>query len=111
MFISNADGGAIRISLRGEGVEGKQENPTDDEGGASVSKIRTLVLEISDTGTGISPEDQKKIFRPFYSKGPKGTGLGLAIVHRTIERHRGSIYVKSELGKGTTFTIKLPAGG
>jgi PAS domain S-box-containing protein len=67
---------------------------------------------IEDTGTGIPPEHIQNIFDPFFStKGVgKGTGLGLAITRRIIEDHQGSIEVESLVGRGTTFTIWLPAG-
>jgi len=69
-----------------------------------------LVLELSDTGSGIHPQDLDKIFNPFFTKkGPKGTGLGLSNAKRIIvEQHFGKIQMKSELGKGTTCIIKLP---
>jgi PAS domain S-box-containing protein len=67
---------------------------------------------IRDTGTGIAPEHIERIFDPFFStKGVgKGTGLGLAISRRIVEDHHGSIEVDSAIGRGTTFTIWLPAG-
>jgi PAS domain S-box-containing protein len=67
---------------------------------------------IADTGTGIAPEHMDRIFDPFFTtKGVgKGTGLGLAISQRIVEDHRGTIAVATELGRGTTFTIWLPAG-
>jgi two-component system NtrC family sensor kinase len=67
-------------------------------------------LKISDTGCGINPDDIRKIFLPlFTTKGEgKGTGLGLSISHDIIKSHNGSIEVDSVLGKGTTFTIRLP---
>lgn len=74
-------------------------------------------LEVSDTGLGISPEDQKRLFTEFFrSTNPEalripGTGLGLAIVHRLVERHGGTITVKSALGEGSTFTLELPLAG
>jgi signal transduction histidine kinase len=67
-------------------------------------------IEISDTGTGITKEDLSKVFDPFFStkEAGKGVGLGLSIVYGIVNEHRGSIDVKSTMGKGTTFTIKLP---
>ncbi|MFZ8166532.1 two-component system sensor histidine kinase SrrB, partial [Staphylococcus aureus] len=72
------------------------------------------ILYIKDTGTGIAPEHLQQVFDRFYkvdaarTRGKQGTGLGLFICKMIIEEHGGSIDVKSELGKGTTFIIKLP---
>jgi PAS domain S-box-containing protein len=66
------------------------------------------VLEIRDTGSGISEEDQTFIFNPFYTTKSSGTGLGLAITHRIIQEHNGRIEVESEIGKGTTFRVFIP---
>ena len=67
---------------------------------------------IEDTGSGISKEDLPHIFEPFYSTKTEGNGLGLglATVYGIIDRHKGTITVDSELGKGTVFTITLPVG-
>ena len=70
-----------------------------------------VVLVISDTGTGISPDDMEKIFEPFYTKkkmGKSGTGLGMAVVWGTVKDHNGYIDVQSTEGKGTTFTLYFP---
>ncbi len=69
-----------------------------------------ITLEIADTGTGIAPEHQGKLFTPFFTTKPvgKGTGLGLAITYGIIKMHRGQISVRSQVGQGTTFTIQLP---
>ena len=68
-----------------------------------------IELKISDTGCGISRDDLSKIFEPFFStKGQKGNGLGLAVIWGIIDNHNGSINVESEIGKGTTFIIRLP---
>jgi two-component system NtrC family sensor kinase len=69
-----------------------------------------IILEISDNGSGISPEDIPHIFEPFFStkQSASGIGLGLAIVHGIIESHKGKIEVRSEQGKGTTISITLP---
>lgn len=68
-----------------------------------------LAVRIADSGQGIPKEDLSRIFEPFYTtKGQKGTGLGLAITWGIINNHDGTIDVESELGKGTTFTVRLP---
>jgi signal transduction histidine kinase len=89
------EGGALTIacrSLEGEGI---------------------LEIQVADSGTGISKQDLPHIFDAFYTTKTEGSGLGLglATVYGIIERHKGSIDVESEPGKGTTFTIRLPALG
>ncbi len=69
---------------------------------------QSLIIEISDTGCGINPQDLPHIFDPFFSKKDHGTGLGLSITHEIIKNHNGKILAESELGKGTTFKIELP---
>ncbi len=70
-----------------------------------------LVLRVSDTGPGIRPEVLPQIFQPFFStKGPgKGTGLGLNIVQRLVREAKGALHVRSEPGRGTVFSVYLPA--
>ncbi|MBI4638034.1 MAG: GAF domain-containing protein [Candidatus Rokubacteria bacterium] len=69
-----------------------------------------VYVEITDTGTGIAPEILDKIFDPFFTTKPDvtGTGLGLSVSLGIVQRHGGTIEVKTELGKGSTFTIRLP---
>ncbi len=68
------------------------------------------VLEVSDTGSGMSEEVRARCLEPFFStKGDKGTGLGLSMVFGIVKRHEGSVEIASELGKGTTFRLRLPA--
>jgi PAS domain S-box-containing protein len=69
-----------------------------------------VMIRVADTGEGISPEDQDKIFDPFYTKAPpgKGIGLGLSICYSIVDQHGGAIGVDSERGKGSTFTMRLP---
>jgi len=66
-------------------------------------------VTIQDTGGGIPPENLARLFEPFFTTKPHGTGLGLPITRRIIQEHRGDISVTSELDKGTTFRIILPA--
>ena len=69
-----------------------------------------LKLQFADTGAGMPEDVRQKIFEPFFStKGAHGTGLGLSVSYSIIERHGGAICVTSEAGKGTVFTIDLPA--
>ena len=72
-----------------------------------------VVIRFSDTGGGIRPEHLSRIFDPFFTTKAvgQGTGLGLSISHGIIRKHHGTIDVESELGKGTTFTIRLPVEG
>ncbi len=77
----------------------------------SVDACKRIMIRISDTGVGIAPEDLPHIFEPFFTtKAPsKGTGLGLSIAYRIVREHGGNIEAASELGKGSVFTITLPA--
>ena len=82
------DGGTLDVELRGDENE--------------------IVVAVRDTGIGISESDQDRIFRPFFSTKSGGNGLGLSITHRIIGEHGGSMTFQSELGQGTTVTIRLP---
>jgi signal transduction histidine kinase/DNA-binding response OmpR family regulator len=88
----NADGNAIRIVT-------------------SSDQTDRIIVAITDTGKGIAAQDLRHLFRPFYTtKGPGvGTGLGLAISQRIVSGLGGEIHVESEVGKGTTFRVVLPA--
>ncbi len=74
----------------------------------------SVEISVSDTGIGIAPEDQEKIFEEFrqvgsdYARKREGTGLGLTLTKKFVEMHGGKIWVKSEVGKGSTFTFTLP---
>jgi len=69
---------------------------------------KDAIIRISDTGSGIAPDNLPDIFDAYYSSRPQGSGLGLPTAKRIVEEHNGTISVDSELGKGTSFTIKLP---
>jgi signal transduction histidine kinase len=67
-----------------------------------------VLIEVADTGSGLTPEECERIFTPYYTSKQHGTGLGLAIVQSIVSDHGGRIRVQSEPGRGTTFVIELP---
>ena len=71
-------------------------------------EIDAVILEVSDTGKGIPPEVEKRLFDPFFSTKETGTGLGLPIAARMVEKHGGKIEYQTQLGHGTTFGVVLP---
>jgi signal transduction histidine kinase len=85
-------------------------------GGRGTISITTKVvgadveIEIEDTGAGIAPENLSRIFDPFFTTKPvgQGTGLGLSLSYGIMQKHQGSIQVRSVVGQGTAFTLKLP---
>jgi signal transduction histidine kinase len=75
----------------------------------------TVEISVTDTGIGIAPEDQEAVFEAFRQVGKaekkaEGTGLGLALCRKFVELHGGRIWVKSQVGQGSTFTFTLPVG-
>jgi signal transduction histidine kinase len=72
-------------------------------------KEQNIVVEVTDSGCGISPDIQERIFQPFFTTKPagEGSGLGLDIVRKIVEKHQGTITFASVSGK-TTFTVTLP---
>jgi len=77
------------------------------------AEAEQVCVEISDTGKGIPEEEMPRLFEPFFTTKPvgKGTGLGLSIAYEIINKHGGTIEVKSKVGQGTVFTIRLPLKG
>jgi signal transduction histidine kinase len=69
----------------------------------------TVVLHVIDTGCGMTPEQAARAFEPFHTTKPGGNGLGLPTVRRIVEAHGGRVDVESEPGRGTRFTLRLPA--
>jgi PAS domain S-box-containing protein len=109
-LVSNAaeamsDGGRLTISTKNLYID----QPV--RGYDEVQKGDYILLEVSDTGTGISPEDLPRLFEPFFTKkvmGRSGTGLGMAVVWGTVNDHKGYIDVESVSGKGTTMKLYFP---
>jgi signal transduction histidine kinase len=91
-------------------AEAMEDGGTITTGTRSNSTENYIVINITDTGQGIPEENFDKLFDPFFTTKEvgHGTGLGLAISYGIIKEHGGEIFVESELGKGTTFLIRLP---
>ena len=83
-----------------------------EEGGqiniSTIMKNDTVLLCFADSGIGMDKETLNRIFEPYYTTKVTGTGLGLTMVYKIIKEFGGNIDVKSEVGKGTIFTISLP---
>lgn len=90
-----------------QSIEGHGTVKIVTRGDAGAGAVEVVV---SDTGRGIPAEEIDRIFDPFFSTKPsgQGTGLGLSIAYGIITSHKGTIHVASEVGKGTTFTVRLP---
>jgi len=100
-FIQNA-----ADSIEGDGtVTLRSRTDRQTVGGRSLPAV---VIEITDTGKGMPPEVTKRLFDPFFTTKEKGTGLGLPIAARIVEKHGGLIQYRTEVDKGTTFSILLP---
>ena len=110
-LVSNAaeamsKGGKLSISTENRYIDSPVSGYDD------VAEGDYVVLEVSDSGKGISPEYMNRIFEPFFTKkkmGRSGTGLGMSVVWGTVKDHNGYIDVKSEVGEGTTFSLFFPA--
>jgi signal transduction histidine kinase len=70
--------------------------------------LRAIILEVEDTGSGITPEVQERLFDPFFSTKENGTGLGLPIAAKIMDQHKGSLDFETRLGRGTVFRVILP---
>ncbi|MGH9945740.1 MAG: two-component system sensor histidine kinase NtrB [Pyrinomonadaceae bacterium] len=107
----NADGGQLQQAVIALATNAVDAMP---DGGKLTFRVianpKSVAIEVEDTGTGIPVEDMSKIFEPFFTtkEVDKGTGLGLAVCYGIISDHGGRLNVRSNIGKGTTFTILLP---
>ena len=98
-----------RITVQSPSRGGKTHNRWDAKGAPEV-----ICVQVTDTGYGISPEDQKKIFQKFFRSEDQnireapGTGLGLNITRHLVEMQGGRIWFESQIGKGTSFYFTIP---
>ncbi len=107
----NADGGQLQqavIALATNGIDAMSDGGTLTF--RAFSKGNRICIDVEDTGAGIPQENMSKIFEPFFTTKEvgKGTGLGLAVCYGIISEHGGRLTVRSNVGKGTTFSITLP---
>ena len=105
----------MNIMVNGcQAIQKKQKDSKDPTLGTLTVRIQTegglLKIEFQDTGCGMSEEVKERIFEPFFTTKTvgEGTGLGMSISYGIIEKHHGTIQVKSELGTGTSITLSLP---
>ena len=104
------EGGSIQITL----AKGFNSPPGSSLGGPEGEKAKYVHITVTDTGIGISKEDQQKIFDRFFrvdkarSREQGGSGLGLSICKWIVEAHQGKLSVESDIGKGSSFIVKLP---
>jgi PAS domain S-box-containing protein len=88
---------------------GTRNLPAKEVRSLKLASGQYIEITVSDQGTGIPPENIGRVFEPYFTTKPKGSGLGLATVYSIIKNHEGHITIASEVGKGTTFHIYLPA--
>jgi two-component system, NtrC family, sensor histidine kinase PilS len=115
--IADGDDGQIRQVVWNLATNGLRAMP---DGGRLVLRARgdepaageaRVAIEVADEGVGIAAEQLDTLFQPFHGSFARGSGLGLAIVHRIVSDHRGEVRVESEVGRGTTVTVRLHGSG
>jgi two-component system, NtrC family, sensor kinase len=107
------DGDQVRqmlVNLVQNGMDAINRNEGEIVLSLRLADKGTLVIAVSDSGCGMPQEVMSQIFTPFYTTKQlgKGTGMGLSIVYGVVKMHSGEITVDSEVGKGTTFTVRIP---
>ncbi|MFQ6046955.1 MAG: ATP-binding protein, partial [Gemmatimonadales bacterium] len=95
-------GGRVHVAVRAAG-------PDDMPSGVQLE--RAVLLRVSDDGPGVPQELRERLFDPFVTGRSGGSGLGLAIVQRAVEAHRGVVFLDETSGRGSSFTVLLPAAG
>jgi len=102
----------VLLNLVGNAIKFTEQGSVTVHLTTQESETRSLLIEIKDTGIGIKPQDQKRIFEPFVQVGDaslqKGTGLGLTITRQYVQLMGGNISVESALGKGSIFRVRIP---
>ena len=108
-IICNVDANLIKQAMLNLMINAVQVMSPGDELLIRLSAQKaSAIVEVIDTGPGISSEDLDKVFEVYFSTKPHGTGLGLPTTRRIVREHGGDITVESEPGKGTRFVIELP---
>jgi two-component system sensor histidine kinase HydH len=106
--IMNLIKNAVEASKAGDEIRIRVSFP-DEVGDVLFDDVRDYaIIEVEDNGIGIGEDEKGKIFEPFFSTKHEGTGLGLYVTHSIIERHGGYVFVESDKGRGSTFTVYLP---
>ena len=111
-LVINADqsmpcGGAIVVTVKRHTAPSRE--PCKDEKLSALPNGNYVVVAVADEGVGIPQENLEKIFDPYFTTKPQGNGLGLAIVYSIVKRHKGIVTVESTPGKGSIFSVYLPA--
>jgi signal transduction histidine kinase len=96
-------------NLISNGVEAMLDGGTLEIGASEDATSEIITISVRDSGSGIAPEILDKLFQPLFTTKARGIGLGLVVVKNLTEANGGTVKVESEVGKGTLFTVTLPA--
>jgi signal transduction histidine kinase len=107
--VIRGDGEKLRQGFLNIVINALQATPSGGSVSINLNKAEScFVISFRDSGSGITPDNLQRIFEPFYTTKRDGTGLGLAVTRKIIEGHAGKMDIKSESGKGTTVSVRLP---